>query len=950
MGEHGVSDCSTTDRGDERRRVVVVGAGAAGTLSAIALLRQLDSLGTAVEIVVVDPGEPAAGGVAFSTADPAHLLNVRTRDLSAHLDDVGHFTAWTPPTAATDEPATDEPATDEPANDPDGFRPRGVWGAYLRATFEQTIAAAAATGRVSVVSVRGTATSMQALPPPDATHRVVVVLDTGERLVADAVVLALGIESPGIDWAPAGLCASDRFVADPWKPGVLARLAEADGDVLLVGTGLTMVDVALSLARPGRTVHATSRRGLVPAVHATTRIAGVPCGPLVAAIGAQTSIALPMARRLVADHLAAAARRGDWRPAFDGLRPVTALLWQRLSLEDRREFLRTDVARWDTHRHRMPGRTAAALAARRRAGEVVVGRGEVVSVSESETGLHVVLGDGRELDVAHVVNCTGPQADVGRSSNPLVVDLLATGAGAPGPLGIGLASDLAGRLQGTTDGEHPHHWPTWCVGALRRGELWESSAVPEMRSQSASAAAHVVALLRAVDAEEVKRAAPTLRGDPAPRRGTARPEDGHGLPLSTTAEAAAAYNLGLTRVLCVQDGADEAFREAVALDPGFSLGHAALALLGHELGAPGDVQASVAAARATLSRWTTDREHSFVDVVARRVAGPGADGAAALMAHLSAHPRDALAVSAAVPTIAFSGVTDLQQESWALVESLRPAYGDDWWYAGLLAFVRQDQGRYDEADRLAVRALLEVPGSGHAVHAQTHVFYETGQHDAGLSWLDHWISTSGRQASHLAHFSWHAALHELSLGSLEALHRRYDAELAPPHVSGVRALVDSASLLWRCQMTGSWSGDLPLSSVLDTIGPELLERPTTPFTAMHAAVALTAAGDLAALARLRAHAAARHEPVMRDVVVQLCDALAAVAEQRWDDAVRTLRLLGPWLVQLGGSAAQREIVEDTLLFALVRCGRYGEARTLLEARLERRPSPLDRRRLDAVPA
>src|SRR6185295_10257668 len=85
----------------------------------------------------------------------------------------------------------------------------------------------------------------------------------------------------------------------------------------------------------------------------------------------------------------------------------------------------------------------------------------------------------------------------------------------------------------------------------------------------------------------------------------------------------------------------------------------------------------------------------------------------------------------------------------------------------------------------------------------------------------------GRAASHRAHFSWHAALHELSLGALSALHRRWDGELAPPHVSGVRALVDSASLLWRCRITGSWSGDLPLSGVLDLGGRDLLERPTT---------------------------------------------------------------------------------------------------------------------------
>jgi hypothetical protein len=165
----------------------------------------------------------------------------------------------------------------------------------------------------------------------------------------------------------------------------------------------------------------------------------------------------------------------------------------------------------------------------------------------------------------------------------------------------------------------------------------------------------------------------------------------------------------------------------------------------------------------------------LVDVVTSRVQDCRGTGAAALVRHIGTYPRDALAVSAAVPPIAFSGVTDVQQEAWTLVEGLASAYGDNWWYGGLLAFVRQDQGRYDEADALAWSALRAEPAAGHAVHAQTHVFYETGQHIVGLQWLDPWIASSGQGASHRAHFSWHAALHELSLGDLEAVRRRYES-------------------------------------------------------------------------------------------------------------------------------------------------------------------------------
>jgi hypothetical protein len=209
--------------------------------------------------------------------------------------------------------------------------------------------------------------------------------------------------------------------------------------------------------------------------------------------------------------------------------------------------------------------------------------------------------------------------------------------------------------------------------------------------------------------------------------------------------------------------------------------------------------------------------------------------------HLRAWPRDALLLSTAVPTIAFAGVTEVPAEAWALVEGLAPVYGDDWWYLGMLAFVRQEQEHYDEARELAVQALATEPAAGHAVHAKAHVHYETGDHAAGLAWLDTWIDSCGARASHRAHFSWHAALHELALGDDAAVAARFAAQLAPPGVIGVRALVDSASLLWRSRMLGARVPGAA-AAVLRTVPETLLVESRTPFVAMHAAVALAAAG------------------------------------------------------------------------------------------------------------
>jgi hypothetical protein len=420
-------------------------------------------------------------------------------------------------------------------------------------------------------------------------------------------------------------------------------------------------------------------------------------------------------------------------------------------------------------------------------------------------------------------------------------------------------------------------------------------------------------------------------------------EDLYGLRLSTTAQAAQAYNAGLRRILLVQAGPEHDMRTAIRTDPGFALAHAGLALLGHEYGVTGvNVSRSLAAAAAAVERRGTERERSQVAALAAHVRGEGA----AITSHLRAHPRDALMLGVAVPTIAFAGVTDVREEAWALVESLGPAYGNDWWYAGMLAFVRQEQERWIEAAALADRALAAEPASGHAVHARAHVHYETGDHRAGLGWLDDWITHRAPQAHHGAHSSWHAALHELSLEDAAAVRRRYREQLAPPRVTGMRALVDSASLLWRGALAGVWDDASPrIEAVLAAVDPQDMFRPRTPFAAWHVAVALGAGRDTAGLARLGRYAASGPGRIFPAVVAPLVAGMQAYVEGRYDAASTLLMAVRPNAVALGGSSAQQEVIEDTLLDALLAAGRLAQARSLLEHRLDRRPSRRDQRRL-----
>lgn len=407
--------------------------------------------------------------------------------------------------------------------------------------------------------------------------------------------------------------------------------------------------------------------------------------------------------------------------------------------------------------------------------------------------------------------------------------------------------------------------------------------------------------------------------------------DLYGLPLSTSGSAATAYNRGVSALLRVQEGGLHGISESIAHDPTFALGHAGLALLGHEYGAAVDVPARLAAARLHARR-ASERERSHVHAVVSHVAGDSRP----LVAHLAEYPRDALLLSVAVPTIAFAGVTSVPEESWEIVERAQPGYGSDWWYTGLLAFIRQEQSRWDESMRLACASLDEEPTAGHSVHARAHVHYETGDHAAGRDWLDGWIRGPGRTADNLAHYSWHAAMHELSMGDLSAVRSRYTADLTPPGVVGCRALVDSCSLLWRWAITPGASDVPSVDSVISTIDDHLLDTPPTPFMALHSAITLCALGQGERLARLDAWATRQADPAYGEVVAPLCAALRALADDDPGTAADRLNGLVDRIYRLGGSEAQREVVEDTLIAALLAAGRYPEALPLIDRRLDRR--------------
>ena len=865
--------------------VVVVGAGAAGALTASHLVT---ALSPRYRVALVDPSPTTGRGAAYSTSDDRHLLNVPASGMSAFPRDPEHFFRWVR-------------AHHDAEAQPQDFVPRRVYGDYVE-TLLRTAAEFPGNARLERRHESVTGIDRRG-------DRFAVRLGSGQSVNARAVVLATGTR-PGTDWAPDSLRGSDRLVADPWTQAL------PEGDLLLVGTGLTMVDVAVAAHRPGRVLHTVSRHDLVPAVHRLPTTPAVPPPP-----GITRATALTELYDVVRAHVRrTVAETGDWRAAIDGLRPVTAQLWQGLTEEDKQTFLREHARSWEVHRHRMPPVTARRLADL--GDDLVRHAGTVTGSREVPDGLEVTLEDGSVTRVAGAVNCTGPVGTL--ASDPLLVALGHTGLVRPGPSGMGIDTADDGRVVGVL----PASMPFYALGALRRGNLWETTAMPEIREQAYDVARAVVRGLHG----ETRR----------------RPTDVYGLTLTTSRKAAAAYDDALGRLLRLQDGVEAGLETAVALDPGFAQAHAALALLGHEWGATGSWRSALQSAHAAASdHHLDDREVSFLDAVTTRLRSDEATGAAALLRHVRLFPRDALAVSVAVPTVAFGGLTSGRQTA-DLVEGLGRTYGDDWWYAGQLAFVRQDQERWGEAEELASYALSVEPASGHAVHARAHVFYETGEHARGLAWLDEWIRTCGRAAHHRSHFSWHAALHELMQGDADAVRRRYDRELAPPLVTGSRALVDSGALLWRCHVTDSWSGPLPGEAACGAAPDGWLITPPTAFAALHAALALAAEGDEIGLAALRTTSLAHADTAFRSVVAPVCRALQLMVEGDFGCSAAQLEDVLPRAAVLGGSAAQREVLQDTLVHALVRAGQTERAAVVLDDRLDRRPSPLDARRRAAL--
>lgn len=443
--------------------IAIVGGGYAGAVVAIETLRLARR---PLRLCVIEPRAELGRGVAYATQDAAHRLNTRAKRMSLVAGDDGHFTAWAQ--ARERELGAVAPV------DEDSFVPRGWFGRYVGEQLDAALRAS------------GSALDHRRVRAADLTTDFegwCLHLDGDAPVVARQAVLALG-NLPRRQAALPGLGSRDARVLHAWDVGE-AR-AERDSAVLVIGTGLTMVDALLSLRARGHggVIHAVSRHGALPLAHSDHHGRAQPL------LSRNLRVAL-RELRLGCELDKSTGRPWQWR--IDANRHHAQALWIGLSPAEKRRFLRHARSYWDVHRHRIGAPISAQIDAERNAGTLRVHRGRVGVIEPLKQGLRVILerrGGGQdELYVQLLLNSLGFELDYRRADAPLVQALLRSGTVRPGEMGLGLDTDSLGRLKAG----HGRPWPNlFTLGTARIGQLWETTAAHEIRLQAAELAGALV--------------------------------------------------------------------------------------------------------------------------------------------------------------------------------------------------------------------------------------------------------------------------------------------------------------------------------------------------------------------------------------------------------------------------------------------------------------------------
>ena len=453
-----------------RKTIVIVGAGFSGTVLAANLLR--NPTARTIDVVLIERGPVMGRGAAYAARDFPYLLNVPAARLSADSSDPSQFLRYA--------------RRSLPDAGGEDFLPRALYGEYLQEVLLQAERAAPARARLQRVFGEVTAIVRSEHGKPMTAH-----LKGREPIFADAIVLALGnppqAEPP---WA-AQVLRHGAFRQDPWD---LPRTLSAEHSVLIIGNGLTMVDVASALCRDGErgpTLHTISRRGLLPQPQTAFRAGAVRGGgeALLAGAGSLTKL-LKASRAMVRE---VEKSGGDWREAITCIRGLAPELWRRLPEAERRRFVRHLQVHWDIYRHRLPPQMMARIEQLRAAGRLHVGAGRIQRIVPAGHRLQVSwrargAAETQTLMADLVVNATGPNYAIRQTADPLMSALRAAGLVSADALQLGIRT---GRYGACLDAAGRAAEDIFYLGPMLRADHWEATAAAELRDHAERLAAHL---------------------------------------------------------------------------------------------------------------------------------------------------------------------------------------------------------------------------------------------------------------------------------------------------------------------------------------------------------------------------------------------------------------------------------------------------------------------------
>ena len=425
-------------------------------------------------------------------------------------------------------------------------------------------------------------------------------------------------------------------------------------------------------------------------------------------------------------------------------------------------------------------------------------------------------------------------------------------------------------------------------------------------------------------------------------------KDRYGMTLSTNSPAAAdRWQEGVDLLLAQNYGAEEKLQEAIDLDEGFALAHGCLAFMHMTRARPEEARESAKQGLA-LADGITRRERHHIEAVSLWAHGKGPYAIKRAKEHLTQYPRDAILMRVAqrLYMLGCSGAGEphFPPALFAMMQELAPHCGDDWAFLGQYAFAHHEMGHIDQALQLAQRSLELNPANAVAAHSVTHSYFEWGDAATGGGFLGNWLEGFDPRATYHVHLSWHQALFELALGRYQEALQLYEDWIRPTAVErNISGLSDSASLLWRLQIYGREAPPVPWTEVKEQAAPAAT-RPGPAFRDAHAALAFAASGDREMMEQMiqRLHTDAEKGSVFaKEIILPLAQGIDAFAQEDYAEAVAWLEPVFPQLTRIGGSHAQREVFEDTLLEAYLRAEQFDRAEAMLQERLSRRETVRD---------